>query len=71
MELTDDDWRNRNRRAEYAEAIEIMFDRTGSDTAPWQAIEAESKQYARVKVVETVIAEIEQGMRESGFPVPG
>jgi polyphosphate kinase 2 (PPK2 family) len=69
--LTDEDWRNRKRRAKYAEAIEVMFERTSTDTAPWHAIEAESKQYARVKVVETVIAEIEGGMRERGFPVPG
>jgi polyphosphate kinase 2 (PPK2 family) len=59
------------RRPKYAEAIEVMFERTGTDTAPWHAIEAESKQYARVKIVETVIAEIEGGMRERGFPVPG
>ena len=33
-------------------------------------MEAESKRYARVKVVETVNAAIEQGMRERGIPVP-
>ncbi len=31
--------------------------------APWQLVEAESKKYARVKVVETVIERIEDGMR--------
>jgi AMP-polyphosphate phosphotransferase len=68
--LTDEDWRNRGRRAEYEEAVEIMFDRTGIEAAPWHAVAAESKQYARVNVVETVIAEIERGMRAGGFPVP-
>ena len=34
-------------------------------------MEADDKRYARVKVIETVIAEIERGMRERGFPVPG
>jgi AMP-polyphosphate phosphotransferase len=29
------------------------------------------KRLARVKVVETVIAEVECGMRERDFPVPG
>jgi polyphosphate kinase 2 (PPK2 family) len=69
--LTDEDWRNRGRRAEYEEAVEIMFERTNTEAAPWHAVAAESKQYARVNVVETVIADIERAMRASGFPVPG
>jgi polyphosphate kinase 2 (PPK2 family) len=65
--LTEDDWRNRGRREEYEEAIEDMFDRTDSDDGRWQLIEAESKRYARVKVIETTIEQIEQGMRARGF----
>ena len=35
-------------------------------------IEAESKRYARVKVIETVIAELEAGMARCGTrPKPG
>ena len=52
------------------EAIEDMFERTDHAHAPWQLVEANDKRYARVKVVETVIAEVERGMRERGFPVP-
>ena len=33
-------------------------------------MEGDSKHYARVKVIDTVIAEVERGMRERGFPVP-
>ena len=33
-------------------------------------VEADSKRYARVKVVETAIREIEQGMRDRGFEPP-
>jgi AMP-polyphosphate phosphotransferase len=68
--LTDEDWRNRSRRADYTEAIEVMFERTETEAAPWHAVPAESKHYARVEVIETVIAEIERGMRDSGFRVP-
>jgi AMP-polyphosphate phosphotransferase len=57
--LTEEDWRNRDRRAEYAAAIEEMVERTSTPHAPWHIIEAESKRYARVKVIETVIAAIE------------
>ena len=52
--LTDEDWRNREKRAAYAEAIEEMVERTSVDAAPWTLVEAESKRYARVKVAETV-----------------
>jgi polyphosphate kinase 2 (PPK2 family) len=68
--LTDDDWKNRAKRSLYLEAVEDMLDRTEHPRAPWQLVEGESKRYARVKVIETVNAEIERGMRERGFPVP-
>ncbi len=48
-----------------------MFARTDHDPhARWHPVEAESKRYARVNVVETVIAEIEAGMRRHGFEPP-
>ena len=68
--ITAEDWRNRSKRAEYDEAVEEMFARTGTIAAPWHVVEAESKQYARVKVIETVIREIERGMSAAGFLVP-
>jgi AMP-polyphosphate phosphotransferase len=68
--ITEEDWRNREKRPLYAEAVEDMIERTEHSHAPWQLVEGDSKRYARVKVVETVIAEVERGMRERGFPVP-
>jgi polyphosphate kinase 2 (PPK2 family) len=68
--LTDEDWRNREKRAAYEQAIEDMLERTDHPLAPWYLIEGESKRYARVKVVETAIVEIERGMRERGFEPP-
>jgi polyphosphate kinase 2 (PPK2 family) len=47
-----------------------MFERTDTDFAPWHLVEGESKKYARVKVVETVIERIEEGMRRSGIEPP-
>jgi polyphosphate kinase 2 (PPK2 family) len=69
--LTGEDWRNRERRPEYAAAVEEMVERTSTDAAPWHLVEAESKRYARVKVIETAIAEIEAGMRRHGMKPPG
>jgi polyphosphate kinase 2 (PPK2 family) len=68
--ITDEDWRNREKRPQYLEAVEDMLERTEHPDAPWQLVEGDDKRYARVKVVETVIAEAERGMREREFPVP-
>ena len=68
--LTDEDWRNRDKRGEYEEAVEDMLARTDQPYAPWSLIEANSKRYARVKVVETVIERIEAGMRQWGMEPP-
>ena len=68
--LGDDDWKNRAKRPLYLTAVEDMLERTDHSVAPWHLIEGDSKRYARVKVIETVNAEIERGMLERGFPVP-
>jgi len=68
--LTDEDWRNRERRPQYEAAIEDMLAETSTDLAPWTLVEADSKRYARVKVAETVIAAIEDGMRDLGIEPP-
>ncbi len=60
--LTDEDWRNRKKRTQYTAAIEDMLERTDTDDAPWCLVEAESKRFARVKVVETVVAAIEDAL---------
>jgi AMP-polyphosphate phosphotransferase len=68
--LTEDDWANRGKRSQYVEAVEEMLARTDHEAAPWHVVEAESKKYARVRVVETVIERIERGMRERGIEPP-
>jgi polyphosphate kinase 2 (PPK2 family) len=69
--LTDEDWRNREKRGEYKQAVEDMVARTSVEPhATWHLIAAESKRYARVAVIETVIEEIEAGMRRHGMEPP-
>jgi polyphosphate kinase 2 (PPK2 family) len=68
--LTDEDWENRGKRAEYEQAIEDMIARTDQPRAPWHLIAAESKRYARVAVLRTVIEAIEAGMRQWGHEPP-
>jgi polyphosphate kinase 2 (PPK2 family) len=68
--LTDEDWANRDKRTEYEQAVEDMVSRTDQPRAPWHPIAAESKRYARVEVVRTVIGAIETGMRSWGREPP-
>jgi polyphosphate kinase 2 (PPK2 family) len=65
--LTDEDWLNRGQRPQYEEAVEAMLARTDQPAAPWTVIPAESKGFARVAVIETVIAAAEAGMRAHGI----
>jgi AMP-polyphosphate phosphotransferase len=68
--LTDEDWRNRDKRPAYVDAIEDMLARNDQPNLLWSLIAAESKRYARVRVVETVNERIEDGMREWGIEPP-
>jgi polyphosphate kinase 2 (PPK2 family) len=68
--LTDEDWRNRDKRPDYEQAVEDMVRETSTGFAPWTLVEANSKRYARVKVIETVIAAAEDGMRRNGMKLP-
>jgi len=68
--LTAEDWRNRGKRRQYKAAVEEMLDRTDHAAAPWVLVEAEDKRWARVKVVESVVAAIEAGMAARSIPVP-
>ena len=64
--LTDEDWRNRNRRSAYEKAVDAMLRRTDHPAAPWTVIAAEDKPYARVAVLEALIEAVERGMIAAG-----
>jgi polyphosphate kinase 2 (PPK2 family) len=68
--LTDDDWRNREKRPQYEAAVEEALERTDKPHAPWRVVPAESKRFARVEVVRLVNEEIEAGMRRWGQDPP-
>ena len=65
--LTDEDWRNREKRPEYEAAVEEMLERTDHSRGRWFVIPAEDKRYARVAVVRTVCEEIEAALRMRGI----
>ncbi|MBL4614857.1 MAG: polyphosphate:AMP phosphotransferase [Magnetovibrio sp.] len=59
FKLTDEDWRNRDKWDEYAHAVCDMVERTSTEIAPWTLVEANSKYYARIKVLKTLCKRLE------------
>ncbi len=65
--LTDEDWRNREKRPQYEAAVEEMLERTHHPSAPWHVVAGDDKRTARVTVVETVCAAVEARLTERGY----
>ena len=65
--LTDEDWRNREKRPAYEAAVEEMLERTDRPRAPWHVVAADSKRLARVTVAETVCEAVEAALKEHGY----
>ncbi|GAA3022119.1 UDP-galactose-lipid carrier transferase [Streptosporangium longisporum] len=69
--LTDEDWRNREKRSQYEAAVEEMLARTDHPGAPWHVVPGDDKRLARVTVVETVCAAVEAELAARGHePAP-
>lgn len=62
--ITDEDWRNREKWNQYEEAVNEMLERTSTEAAPWIIVEGNSKYYARVKVLKTVVKAMEEKIKE-------
>ena len=60
--ITAEDWRNRDKWAAYKLAVDEMLFRTSTHRAPWTVVEANSKEYARCKVLRTVAEATEQAL---------
>ncbi len=58
--ITEEDWRNRAKWEEYEKAVDEMIVRTSTEYAPWHIIEANSKLYARIRVLEIVVEALEK-----------
>jgi AMP-polyphosphate phosphotransferase len=57
--LTDEDWRNRARWADYERAVNDMVERTSTRLAPWTVVEGNDKYFARMKVLKTACRSLE------------
>jgi polyphosphate kinase 2 (PPK2 family) len=67
--LTDEDWRNRDKRGQYEAAVEEMLARTDDPKAPWIVVPGDHKPTARAFVLEHVVAAIDAALSpESADP---
>jgi len=61
--LTEEDWRNRDRWADYEIAVNDMVERTSTTRAPWTLVEGNDKRFARIKVLKTLCERMEKAMK--------
>ena len=52
--ITDDDWRNREKWDEYEIAVDDMIAKTSTEFSSWHIIEANDKNFARIKALKIV-----------------
>ena len=64
--LTDEDWRNREKWADYEAAVEDMISQTSTHVAPWTLLEANCKRHARIKAFRTVCGTLEAALDDGG-----
>jgi len=64
FKITEEDWRNRSKWDEYEHAVCDMGDRTSTEIAPWTLIEANDKNFARIKILKTLCRQIEAAIRK-------
>lgn len=64
FKITDEDWRNRERWDDYVSAVCDMVDRTSTGLAPWTLVEANDKNFARVKILRTVCERLENALND-------
>ncbi len=63
FKITDEDWRNREKWELYEQAVCDMVDRTSTLIAPWTVVEANDKNFARVKVLKTLCQKVEERLQ--------
>ncbi|MEM6489119.1 MAG: polyphosphate kinase, partial [Pseudomonadota bacterium] len=60
--LTYEDFRNRSKWDAYAKAIDEMFAKTSTRSAPWVAVPANDKKYARIAAIQEIATRLAKGV---------
>ena len=64
FKITAEDWRNREKWDAYEQAVGDMVDRTSTEAAPWTLVEANDKNFARIKILKTLCQRIDAAMKQ-------
>ena len=62
--ITPEDWRNRGRWADYTRAVDEMVARTSTQVSPWTLVEGNDKNFARIKVLKTLVERLERQLKK-------
>ena len=64
FKITEEDYRNREKSDDYQKAVNEMIARTSTSKAPWLLIEANDKNYARIKIIKAYCERLEKMLDE-------
>jgi AMP-polyphosphate phosphotransferase len=57
--VTEEDFRNREKRDAYLDAIHDMFEQTNTRWAPWKVFDGNNQKAARIAVLQHIVAQLE------------
>jgi polyphosphate:AMP phosphotransferase len=58
--ITEEDWRNRAKWDSYETAACDMIEKTSVESAPWVLVEANNKEWSRIKVLRTIVRRLKE-----------
>jgi polyphosphate:AMP phosphotransferase len=64
FKITEEDYRNRDKWDDYQKAVNEMIARTSTSKSPWLLVEANDKNYARIKVLKAYCERLEKMLDE-------
>lgn len=63
--ITEEDWRNREKRDAYKTAVHDMVAKTSTEYSPWHIIPANNKNYARISVLKIIRDSMKNALKKS------
>ena len=67
FKITDEDWRNRRKKAAYHSAAGDMLNLTNTELAPWFIVPSNDKRHARVAVLKHVVSALEAALKKKAL----
>lgn len=68
--VAPEDWEHHKKYDEYMVALEEMLEHTDNEWGPWTIVEATDRYWTRIKTFDTIIRNLEEGLRAHGKPLP-